>query len=372
MSNFKVGDAVVGESGAIFLVLSLDGPDDYPLHILDADRESKAYVSPEGMMLLCSYNTPYWIIKWREENMPPPAPTNTEESSVDALRKIAAENVQLSKDLVDLKASHKAGRTQIRTLKDNAAEMRAEIMNNCHAHEEILGKLAERDEENINLRIGARNDCDNIELLNAKNLDLRTEKDAYERRWRQAERDLKSATTTRDASIQTVGMQLEALSSVRKELAAEKAFNVSDNDAIAFEEERTARKKAQEEEVEQLKHDLERQAKTNSELATEVVELVKELDWLKTCNEGELALAGKRLVEAKQELTQAAHLAAVYANATGGLVANKYAPNAKVAKDQHEIAKLAYELAKGKAPKHALQLKLDNIRSMTREENSDD
>ena len=304
MTDFKRGDALLCISGSVYLVLDLDGPDKYYLHVLSDDGVA-VYIDDHDMLLLDSRKTPLWIYDWRKENLP----QDTEESKVDALRKIARENVEQAKHLIDKEAICEKQRTQIRTLKENAAEMRAEIMNNCHAHEELLEKMQERDEENINLRIGARNDCDNIELLNASVTELKDEVDAHIRRWMQAERDLKSATTTRDASIQTADALLEELGNVRKDLAtmtgwrdaavtesgvSHAKFEIGQKGLRALREELAAEKGFNEdhaehisklcEELSALKRDRDYWMKRNDVNVKACIELRKELDAEKAFN----------------------------------------------------------------------------------------
>lgn len=208
MTDFKIGDAVTGiDNSSVYLVVSVT--DEYGILRFEGDAPSFSYLPHE---LQHAVTVPAWIVQWREENMPQEGfepletPVDTEKSTIpygiysaqyDTIVKLRGESV----DLVE----------QVEALTQEAR-------NDRDAYEKLLSKMQERDDENIQLCIEARNDCDNIELLNAAITEFREEKEAHIKRFHEAERDLKSATTTRDASIQTAGALLEALSSVRKEL----------------------------------------------------------------------------------------------------------------------------------------------------------
>lgn len=232
MTEFKRGDAVVVGKGDHYVVTGTRIGFYAAVKVMDRDGYS-CWLIPSALAVVMA---PNWIIKWRVENMPPAPtepleqPANTEETKT--VRILARENAKLVRDLADLKASHTAGRTQIRTLKENAAEMRAEIMNNCHAHEELLEKMQERDKENLNLRISARNDCDNIELLNAAITEFREEKGAHIRRFTEAERELEKLRKDDARKLEITKRDFEemvkahaSLVTLKKELTNEKGHN---------------------------------------------------------------------------------------------------------------------------------------------------
>lgn len=79
MTDYKVGDAVTGiDNSSVYLVVSVT--DEYGILRFEGDAPSFSYLSHE---LQHAVTVPDWIIKWREENLPP-TPTDTEESKADA------------------------------------------------------------------------------------------------------------------------------------------------------------------------------------------------------------------------------------------------------------------------------------------------
>lgn len=192
MTDFKIGDAVIGAvSGSIYVVTNVRDPNVYdcPLRVLREDGAVFHNALLENYTVAVAA-APDWIIKWREGNLPPIAPIDTEESKADVLRRIARENMELREE--------------------------------------------------------ARNNCDDIDLRNAAITGLKEERDAlgkrlgerneeifeFQRRACKAERDLKSATLTRNASIQTADDLLEKLDKVRKECADAAFVNTELSEAL--------------------------------------------------------------------------------------------------------------------------------------------
>lgn len=315
MKYFKVGDAVSGAfTSAVYVVTAV-----HRLEVSIKCEHNPPFLFKKDK-LQYSITVPAWIIKWREENMPPAPteplepPANTEETKT--VRILARENVKLAADLATTQSAL---------------------------------RLTERD--NLNLRIGARNDCDNIELMQAAIDELREETDAHIRRYTYAERDLRSATTTRDGLRCSAEDMLEKLNAARKELAAmELAGKFHQAAADPLRKELAAEKVHNENHAEHI-----------SKLCEELSQLKRARDiWMN--NNGRNV---KRVINLQEELA-----AEKAFNVSSELVARTGASD--------EIERLKAIQANGTSQiihwrdrAEALQLKLSNINAMTREENDD-
>lgn len=238
--KFAVGDAVKGKvTGTLYVVSAIltNSPDS-----IECRKHDGHTISNKPNLLSIVISSPDWVIKWRKENMPQEdfepldliEPIDARKPIADAPRKEAQKNIELAAMVEDS--------PQFCTIDFwRAANQRLVDRN-----ETLTKKLAKRDKtvtalereagnlqrKLANMHKVARNDCDRHEMQVEVISELRAEiennckahellKDvnsAWQQRAVEAEKDLKSATTIRDASIQTADAQLEAPSSARKEL----------------------------------------------------------------------------------------------------------------------------------------------------------